>query len=280
MHRSFEFQIIRYEPDARRGERVNIGLLVHTQPAPQVHLLKNMSKALALSPQVRFHLNLQAELADMFADLSTDGSLQHMRTFEPFSLSELGHFYCTAQDLQGHIEAAMRRLVNPARRPSAREGNTRLHTEIKRQFKSDGVLATDPREITQHKVVADFEFPGDEELTADFAFKNGAWLLTQVIDYRTTTLAAASKKIKEVSLKAIALDQAIKEPDRLLGEKLVVNTSAVVWVPEELADAVGPQLDILEDYCGKIYRFQNQREQIQYWEQMKRLTKKYAEATA
>ena len=81
-----------------------------------------------------------------------------------------------------------------------------------------------------------------------------------------------------MSLKAIALDQATKEPDRLLGEKLTVNTIAVVWFPDDLANAVGPQLDILDDYCDKIYRFQNQREQLQYWEQMKRLTKKYTAA--
>ena len=280
MDYSFEFQIIRYEPDARRGERVNIGLLVHTQPKPQVHLIKNMAKALALSPQVRFHANLQAELVDMFSDLCADDGLRIMRTVEPFGLSEFGTFYCKATDLQAHIEDAMKRLVNPARRPSAREGNTRLHTEIKRQFKSDGVLATDPSEIGNHKVVAGFEFPGDEELSADFAFKNGAWTLTQVLDYRTTTVAAAAKKIKEVSLKAIALDQAAKEPDRLLGENLAVHTSAVVWVPDELADAVGPQLDILEDYCGKIYHFQHPREQAQYWAQMKRLTKEYASTSA
>jgi hypothetical protein len=280
MDHSFEFQIIRYEPDARRGERVNIGLLVHTRPTPQVHLIKSMNKALALSPQVRFHANLQAELTDMFADLGAAGGLQDMRQFAPFSLSERGSFYCKPLDLQGQIEAAMKRLVNPARRPSAREGNTRLHTEIKRQFKSDGVLASDPSEITQHKVVADFEFPGDEELAADFAFKNGAWLLTQVLDYRTTTVAAAAKKIREVSLKAIALDQAAKEPDRLLGEKLAVKTSAVVWVPEELDHIVGPQIDILADYCDTVYRFQNQREQAQYWASMNRLTKQYAEASA
>lgn len=279
MDRSFKFQIIRYEPDARRGERVNIGLLIHTKPSPQVHLIKTMSKALALSPQVHFHANLQAELTDMFADLSLHDGLQNMRTFEPFSLSEFGTFYCDAQDLQAHAEAAMKRLVDPARRPSSREGNTRLHTEIKRQFKRDGVLATDPSEIKNHKVVAGFEFPGDEELAADFAFKNGAWLLTQVLDYRTTSVATAAKKIKEVSLKAIALDQAAKEPDRLLGEKLKVNTTAVVWIPEELADTVGPQIDILEDYCGKIFRFQHQREQAQYWELMKRLTKNYATAS-
>ena len=278
MQHSFEFRIIRYEPDARRGERVNIGLAVVSGKSVQVHLLKNMAKALVLSPQVKFHLSLQGDLQDMLTEMNTSQGLDGVGKIGAFSLSERGMFYCAANELPARIEAAMKRLVNPARRPSLREGTTRLHTQIKRQFKSDGVLATDPSEITQHKVVAGFEFPGDEELGADFAFKNGAWLLTQVLDYRSVTVAAAAKKIREVSLKAIALDQAAKEPDRLLGEKLAVNTTAVVWVPEELADAVGPQIDILEDYCGKIYRFQNDREQGQYWDHMKRLTRQFADA--
>ena len=53
---------------------------------------------------------------------------------------------------------------------------------------------------------------------------------------------------------------------------------AVVWVPDELTDVVAPQLDILGDYCQKLYRFHNQREQVQYFEMMKGLTKRFAHA--
>lgn len=281
MARSFEFRIIRYEPDQRRGERVNIGLLVAEGKRPSVHLLKNMGKAQALAPQVRFSASMQADLADMFGDVMANRSgaagVDTLR-LDTFSLSEAGHFYCEAQDLPTHIEAAMKRLVNPSRARSTREGNTRLHTEIKRQFKMDGVLAGEPEQIKDHKVVAGFDFPGDEELAADFAFKNGAWHLTQVMDYRTATPAAVAKKIKEVSLKAIALDQAKKEPDRLLGDNAAVKRTAVVWVPDELQDVARPQIDILGDYCDRVYRFQHQREQAQYWTMMKDLTKQYATA--
>ena len=278
METSFEFRIIRFEPDARRGERVNIGLLVADGKRRQVHLLKNMTKATALAPQASFPANLQADLTEMFSSAGAPGSLGALQDMEPFTLSPTGRFYCDAADLQDQVDEAMRRLVNPARRPSNREGNTRLHTEIRRQFRQDGVLATDPREIAEHKVVAGFDFPGDEELGADFAFKNGAWHLTQVLDYRTNSIGAAAKKIKEVSLKAIALDQAAKEPDRLLGDAADVKTTAVVWVPDELASVVAPQLDILEDYCQRIYRFQHDRERTQYWDMMKNLTKHYAQA--
>lgn len=276
METSFEFRVIRFEPDARRGERVNIGLLVADGKRRQVHLMKNMNKAAALAPQASFPASLQADLTEMFSSAGQRGSLGALQDMEPFTLSPTGTFYCDAAGLQDQVDEAMRRLVNPARRPSSREGNTRLHTEIRRQFRQDGVLATDPREIAEHKVVAGFDFPGDEELGADFAFKNGAWHLTQVLDYRTNSIGSAAKKIKEVSLKAIALDQAKKEPDRLLGDHADVKTTAVVWVPDELASVVAPQLDILEDYCQRIYRFQHDRERTQYWDMMKNLTKHYA----
>lgn len=278
MATSFEFRVIRFEPDAQRGERVNIGLLVSDGKRLQVHLIKTWNKALALAPQVRFPVSLEADLVDMFSSIGDNQPFADMQGIAPFTLSPPGTLYCDADELPTQIEAAMKRLVNPARKPSQREGNTRLHTEIRRQFRQDGVLATDPREITEHKVVADFDFPGDEELGADFAFKNGEWLLTQVLDYRTSSIGAAAKKIKEVSLKAIALDQAQKEPDRLLGERLNVKTTAIVWVPEELASVVAPQLDIMEDYCQRIYRFQHDRERVQYWDMMKNLTKHYARA--
>ena len=277
MQPCYEFRIIRYEPDARRGERVNIGLLVMVGEKAEVHLLKNMSKALALSPQVGFSVSLQADLADMFTDLAKDSGLEKVESIGEFSLSAAGAFFCEKNRLPMEIEAAMNRLVNPARRPSAHEGTTRLHTEIKRQFKSDKVLATDPSQITDHKVVAGWGFPGDEELSADFAYKNGAWNIMQVLDYRASTPVAAAKKIKEVSLKAIAMDQAKKDPERLLGENLEVKTHTVVWVPQELEDTVGPQVDILEGY-STIYRFQNQREQVKFWDMMSKLTKGHAHA--
>jgi hypothetical protein len=274
---SFEFRVIRYEPDARRGERVNIGLLVKTPSGVEVVLLKNMSKALAISPQVSFHVSLQADLTDMYSDFAKHGTLDSAESLGEFTLSKAGNFFCEASELPAQIEAAMKRLVIPARRPSTREGTTRLHTDIKRQFKQNGVLATEPEQIKDHKVVAGFEFPGDEELSADFAFKNGVWTLTQVIDYRSGSAAAAAKKIKEVSLKAISLDQALKDTDRLLGDKLEVVNSAIVWVPDELTEVVAPQIDILGDYA-KIFRFQSQREQAQYWAMMNKLTKGFASA--
>ena len=277
MQRSFEFRIVRYEPDARRGERVNIGLIVLAPNGVQAHLLKNMAKALALSPQVAFHSSLKVDLEDMYADVAKSGTLDAATRMGEFTLSEAGAFYCDASELPTYVDAAMKRLVNPARRPSTSEGTTRLHTEIKRQFKHDGVLATNPEQIGDHKVVAGFSFPGDDELSSDFAFKNGVWTLTQVIDYRGASSSTVSKKIKEVSLKSIALDQALKDTERLLGEKLEVVNSAVVWVPEELSEAAAPQLEILGDYA-RLYRFQSQREQAQFWNMMHKLTKQHAEA--
>ena len=94
---------------------------------------------------------------------------------------------------------------------------------------------------------------------------------------RTAQPATAAKKIKEVSLKAITLDQALRDTDRLLGEKLEVINSAVVWVPEELTETVAPQIELLGDYA-KLYRFQSPREQTQFWAMMDKLTRGHIES--
>jgi hypothetical protein len=273
MARCFEFRVIRYEPDVRRGERVNIGLLVLDEGRANVHLYKSMQKALALAPSMRLSASIRSELEEMFTDvfLTTNG-LDSFKQYGFFSLSDPGRLYCETHQLQAQIDLAMKRLVAPERRRSLREGKTRLYTTIKNQFKRDGVLASDPSQIREYKVVAGYEFPGDDELFADFAFKNGAWHLTQVLDYRVTNPKSALKKIKEVSLKAIALDQAAKDSGRLLGEDGKVVKNAVVWVPDELQELVAPQIDILADYA-ELFRFNNNREKVRYLDMMSDLTK-------
>jgi hypothetical protein len=275
MARYFEFRVIRYEPDVRRGERVNIGLLVLHDERANVYLYKGMQKALALAPHMRLPASIRSELEEMFTDvLLNTSNLDSFKQFGFFSLSDPGRFYCEPHQLQSQIDLAMKRLVAPERRRNLREGKTRLYTTIKNQFKKDGILATDPSQIREYKVVAGYEFPGDEELFADFAFKNGAWHLTQVLDYRVTNPKSALKKIKEVSLKAVALDQADKYSGRLLGETADVVKNAVVWVPDELQEMVAPQMEILAGYAH-LFRFNNNDEKVRYLEMMRDLTKSY-----
>lgn len=92
MATSFEFRVIRFEPDAQRGERVNIGLLVSDGKRLQVHLIKTWNKALALAPQVRFPVSLEADLVDMFSSIGENQPFADMPGIEPFTLSPARRF--------------------------------------------------------------------------------------------------------------------------------------------------------------------------------------------
>jgi hypothetical protein len=109
--------------------------------------------------------------------------------------------------------------------------------------------------------VADFPMPGEEDLVADFIYKNGSYHLTQVVDYRTT-LKAVHGKIKEVSLKAITLHQS----DRLLG-----NTGSkfcLIWMPPEFEDIAKPHIDVLGQYADEILLYNKENERKHYWKRM------------
>jgi hypothetical protein len=265
-----KFHIIRYEPDPRRGERVNVGLLVINEGKPHVFMGRTVAKAQALSPQIVLS-DVHAELQDQFEDLVTsrDGHARDLADLQigPFTLSSPGMMVLRNRSLEEAATAAIKRLVDAPRRASMREGRTRLHTEIKDRFRKAGKLGNSIDEVSHHKVVAGFELPGDEELVADFAYLNGAWHLTQVVDYRTTAKAAASK-IKEVSIKGVTLDQAKRYTERLLGDKKEVLPYAAVWVPDELERLVEPQLEVLNSYCRKLYRFNKPKEAEAYYSLM------------
>ena len=273
MAHSAEFRIIRYEPDQRRGERVNVGLVLLLPEGPRVFMGRSPAKAQALSPQTTLH-EMQSELQEFFHDswsaLGEDPArfVAATQVAGPFVLSRAGYMGLDGRSLEQAVASALKRLVDAPKRQSTREGRTRLHTEIKKRFRDSGVLATDAAGISQHQVVAGFELPGDDELVADFAYRNGSWHLTQVVDYRTSPKAAAGK-IKEVSVKAITLDQATRDTKRLLGDVMEVMPYAAVFVPPELEKAVAPQLEIMRTYCNELFRFERAKEADNYWRLMR-----------
>jgi len=156
----------------------------------------------------------------------------------------------------------MKWLVTPATRESSASGRSRLVTEIRAEFKKHNLLAESVEDLYKHKVVSGYELPGDDDLSVDFAIKNGLYRFTQVVDYRTT-VKAAHNKIKEVSIKAIAIHQA---PRALDVAASAVKGYALVWVPPELADVAKPHLKILHDFTPDILHYNDPKDRNRYWD--------------
>lgn len=272
MDRFAEFHVVRFEPDPRRAERVNVALLVLHEGRTQVHVGRSLAKAQALAPGAalsELQAHLQDELTDLCAEARVSGRPLDDLRIGSFHLGRRGLLGLQDRSLDDAVQAAVKRLIDPPRRPSATEGRTRLHTEIKARFRAAGLLGSD---VKQHKVIAGFEMPGDEELVADFAYLNGAWHFTQVLDYRTTSKGATGK-LKEVSVKAITLDQARRDTERLLGDRKVVHGYAAVYVPDDLEAVVQPQLQVLQGYCKHVFRFDQRDGAAEYYDLMGRITK-------
>lgn len=264
MDRCFKYCVLRLMPDPVRGEVVNIGLIVFTDTGVDLRLAKNLSKAQSLVPNLSFDglESLKEELDDIASALSPEDAIRLLKCYGPFTVSDLGYFSPEAEQYEAKIDQLMRLLVSPPKKNSAREGRSRLATEIRSELKRHKLLGNSIEEIHQNKVVAGYELPGEDDLAVDFAIKNGLYRFTQVIDYRTTPKNVHSK-IKEVSIKAIAIHQA---PRALDVKKDDVKGYALVWVPPEFSDIAHPHLKVLHDFTDEILHYDNPRDRGRYWD--------------
>lgn len=264
MDRCFKYCVLRLMPDPVRGEVVNIGLIIFTDGGIDLRIGKNLAKAQALVPHLSIDGldELKEELGDIAGLLNPEEALPLLKSYGPFTVSELGYFTANDDKYEAKIEQIMRWLVSPPAKPSAREGRSRLATEIRSELKRHKLLGNSIEEMHKNKVVAGYELPGEDDLAVDFAIKNGLYRFTQVIDYRTTPKSVHSK-IKEVSIKAIAIHQA---PRALDVKKDDVKGYALVWVPPEFADVAHPHLKVLHDFTDEILHYDNPRDRNRYWE--------------
>lgn len=263
MARSYDYCVLQFRPDAVRGEVVNIGLVIFLDGRVDVRLTTHLTKAQALVPNASFENlpEIKAEINEICEGLDSDDAIMILRGFAPFSCSSKGYFLAEPAEYEGKVDQTMRWLVNPLRKQSEREGKSRLFTEIKREFSRINLLGKDISELHEHKVIAGFSLPGEEDLQADFVFKNGIYHLTQVIDYQTTPKSAHAK-IKEVSVKAIALHQA----PRILDGKTAGY--ALVRVPSEFESIAKPHLMILHDFCPNVLRYDVEADRTKYWKRI------------
>lgn len=264
MDRCFKYCVLRLMPDPVRGEVVNIGLIVFVDDRIDLRIGKNLAKAQALVPNFSLEglAEMQDELGDIAADLSPEEAITFLKHYGPFTVSDIGFMTASEATYEAKIDQLMRWLVSPPAKASAREGRSRLATEIRSELKRHKILASTVEDIYQNKIVAGYELPGDDDLSVDFAIKNGLYRFTQVIDYRTTP-KGVHNKIKEVSLKAIAIHQA---PRALDVKRDDVKGYALVWVPPEFSDIASPHLKVLSDFTQEILHYDNPKDRNRYWD--------------
>jgi hypothetical protein len=204
MVRTFNYAVLQAVPDAMRGERVNIGLVVLREDGLDVQVNETRKlQALTGISWDSFIETFSAVLREA-DDPSLKGDERMSRLSivqDQLRMSRQGWF--EAQDEQAYVAATRELMKSLVLRPAPRrlKEDSAIVSEISAELRSAQVLATKEETLTSGKVVRNYHIePG---LEADFAQLNSSLHVASVLDLR-----ASRPQLAQAALKAVVLDRA------------------------------------------------------------------------
>jgi hypothetical protein len=242
MARSYSYAILQAMPDKRRGERVNIGLVVLDENGLDIRVCESR-KIRALTGRSwdafidGFSQNLRS--ADD-PSLNIESRLDRLKIVQgQLLLDKVGWFRTTASDYASVTKEIMQTLVSRPRERVARDAPA-VVSAISAELKSAAILAGRDETIDSGKVVRGYRVePG---LEADFAQLNARLHVAAVLDLR-----ADNPHLAQAALKAVVLDRA----ERLHGGDRVHKIGVYACAPARRSE-VSEHISILKEYSEDI----------------------------
>lgn len=259
---TLNYAILRFVPDAFRGEVVNIGIVVFLPDRLDVRVAVSAHKMRTLNPNVNIEFlhMLEEGLPRLYGpDQSDADRLEVLRSVPLLEVSDLGQFTAASKSYEERVANLMDRFVKtpPARRPP--EKLTRLDKELRTAFSASQVLASPGDDIGSHRVVTKFPIAPAEQLYADFALKNGKMHVTAVLDYRVKMESLRAQKRGQAAVKAVTLDAA----RRKYGDGGCVRY-AIYAAEEDAREIIEPQIQMLGDYADRVFDFTSAEDRFTY----------------
>jgi Protein of unknown function (DUF3037) len=257
----FKYAILMAIPDQRRGERVNVGIVVFLNDRIDVRFAElSKIRALAGGDWDAYASDVRRRLLEQFeTSKKAEEVIRTSPRLDPvFQASDLAWLSINSvEEYEGRIKEILTSLVI---RPKieARPKSTRINTEISRHLKNFKVLANRDETIDAHRVVRDFYISKEEELIADFALKNGGMHITATLDLRKSHV-----RLDEAALKAITLDKA-----KQIYDSKVKRFS--VYAVSEGVQQFKPHIELLKDYSDKAYNWQDESERTEFTMELQR----------
>jgi hypothetical protein len=248
MANTYKYTILTAVPDARRGERVNVGIVVFRDDYLDVRFRQASSKLKALTGAT-WESRIQAlqERIKMFFERGTPAEtiFNKIQNLDPIISSVgLGSMNTIGpEDYDQAIEEILSMLVVPPRQKRA-ETQSRINTEIARVFRDAKVLAKPHASIMDRKIVRDLPVAPNEGLTADFALQNGMMHIASTLDLRKQNASIA-----EAALKSIVLD---KSGD-VWGKS--IRKIGVYAVLPDMKQQFKHHIELLTDYADETYNW-------------------------
>ena len=203
--------IINYQPYPARAEHCAVGVLVFDGGGKvRVHLATNLRKLKALDPQASLEI-LHDSLGWLVDEInrSTDAWSAFRHGLSSLRFSEESGFFHYETDLD--YDKQVKWLVAMSAEPRSskpgeiRRPKSRLFIELRKTFKDYGWLGDSAQDIERHQVVTHYPVSLDEDLSAEFAMKNGVLHLVETVDFRA---GVSSSKRMEARGKALVFDSA------------------------------------------------------------------------
>lgn len=264
----FDYSLIKYMPNPKRGEIVNLGIVVFRASGIDIRLLNASTKARILDGDTDYEDITSIE--QTFREISelVQSPEEQYRLLKGFGsgvfISEKNSFSISGL---GEYESKVNRLFNDLVKPFSSHvrslGHSRFQTQLKHKFKSLNLLAEDVSGIAEHKVVANYPIDSGSGLTADFMIKNGKYHMSEVIDFNVNDVKA---KFKETTLKVMTFVEGRKN----LNEP--VSCYFVYKAGSNKEKEVISHLNLAEDYSDKTFNLSSRQDEANYFQMIREIT--------
>lgn len=258
----FDYSVLKYSPDKVRGEVINIGLVVFKPDGVDVRLLNTSHKPKMFDNNSNFESIQKLEhsiksLCALVKDTDKQHAILKNLSSTIFVAGKSSFSIAHVSDYEKRVVGLFDKLVKPysGRKPSVY--NSRLHVTLRNQFKKLDLLAKEPSDIDDHKVVPHYAISGGSGLTVDFMLKNGKFHMTEAIDF---DLNDPQAKFKETTMKIMTFIEGKRTISEDVGCYLVYNASA------EREREITQHLNLAGDYSDKIYNVASTDEKAAYFE--------------
>lgn len=262
MANSYDFSIIRIEPDPRRGEVVNIGLVVYLDDGLDVRILPSLNKVHALFGDLDLKelYELPKRLSEWEPILLNNQDPNEPLTLGPVEISERGTFTApNSEAYQNQVSSLLKTLVYPTRAPRVRAKTSRLATDVKANFRKQKVLGKGEDDLQRKLIVPHYPIAKDQGLYADLALKNGAFQFTEILDFRVSE-ASLNAKFGEAAVSALTLDKARERFGK--ETKRIVLYAAKASVDRQIT----PHLNLVSDHADRVLNYESRADRALFVE--------------
>ncbi|WP_273840314.1 DUF3037 domain-containing protein [Providencia rettgeri] len=259
---TYYYSIIRLTPNSVRSESVNVGIAIQTPSGADVRVITSMAKINAITND--YKIDELQKLKTQIEDFMLNGiKLPQLASFYhgAINLSSVGMFSVASVDeYESKINEINKLYITPEKSTKMTSvGQKRIITELKNHFHKYGILGKDISDIKNHKVVTKYPLSEDEGLYAELLLKNGAYHLTETLDFRSDNI---KQKLGDTALKAVTMDKA-----RAIWDK-EVNTFLVYAAESKHEKNHSTQLTLIDNYADRMFNLLSGDDMADYFDHM------------